>query len=415
MKDKARLPGVSHKSFWNLVKKNLHLSIYFMILGLIIAVIYSSLGVTRTYEVTGSITKNSYITSETMRTIPIIAYEQETLETVAENVKPEEDKTSFANEIKTGLVVSTYNAVTGEIHIQYENESRALAIQIVDELAKVTIETFLERNPQLDSQSLIKDSELGFLVHTTGVPVYMIYIGLILLGGLYGVAIGIVIDLFNRRVHFDSDLEEYGLPYYTVNITRSNADEPLLINEQVQQETLQLFNHLEGEIGLEQLQVIGVSNLGRDDLNEVGNLLAKTATDAGAKVLLINLLSPNKNEEEKSPVIDMEGVETLNIDLGEMPARTLKEDAFDEEITSRQAAYEYIIINLQPFHHHASILLRKDLFDAFIVTTTFRKTKMKILDSYFNNLDETYKDKTFLLGFNDKVKKPNNKEQDVKS
>lgn len=423
MKKRARQDGVALITLWKMFLKNVFSVFYFMIVGLILAVIYTQFLVKPSFIATGNIENVGAVNTALMQTMPMIAKEQQTLEKVVEKMNvPVVEQAKKIEEINTKLVVNNYSATTLKVTISYKSTAKNEAELVVNCVIEVSIERFIERNPALEDK--VKKQSNPIVARPTGLSNRAIYIGFIGLGVVFGAVVGIAGDLINRHILFAEDLKEYGVPCNVINLNQKKGDViPPLETEEFLKGTIVLQDQLEGVIRDKKARVIGVANLGYDTYEVLSAVLAENLSKVGLKTLVIDLdlehprihafynvdtainITNILNDEVIKPLKIKNNLEVLPTTTYAYPAHFLKDERLHKLIRENALKYDYVFVNIPIVDYYAPILFNFDLIDMLLINTSFEGTKMKKLDAYIENLEIEHRSKLFLNGIDSRAKR----------
>lgn len=423
MKRKVRNDGVPIRVLWKLFLKNLFSVFYFVLVGLILAVIYTQFLLKPTYTAIGNIENVGLIGTHMMPSVVVIAQEDETLErvTVKMNI-PASNQEEKKDLIRAGLNVSNYSTTTLKITISYKGTSKNESELIVNYIIDVTIERFIEKNPGLENK--LKKQNEPIIAKTESFSSKTIYSSFILLGGVFGIIVGVGGDLINRRLLFKDDLEEYKVSNNVIDLNlRKEVELPISETTAFKKGVVLLQDEIEGAVRTKKAKIIGVVNFGYESYDTLSVTLAENLAYTGFKTLVIDL-------DLESPIVH----ETFNIDndlsiinllndkkitptkINEFlsiipskkysfPARFLKDERLHKLIKENAEKYDYVIVNVPIVNYYAPILLNYELIDMLLINTSFEGTTIKKIDSYLANIDEQYNDKLFINAIDSRVKK----------
>ena len=289
MSKKAREQGVPVLTLWKLTLKNMFSIIYFVIVGLLLAVVYTRFLVKPSFTASGNIENIGGVSHTLMPRIVTIATEPETLDRVVDFLEiAEEEKPSKKSEIKSNLTIANYNSTTMKIKVSYRGGNSEQVLLIINSVIDVTIERFIEESPA--NEGKIIKQRTPITATAAGLSNKIIYVGFVVLGAIFGVVIGVGTDLLKRKLYFESDVQEYGLPYNFMNINRKKKDEtPIIENKAFVDGIVVLQDRLEGASRRTRTNVIGVVNLGYETYNVLPGLLADNTSTVGLKSLIIDL------------------------------------------------------------------------------------------------------------------------------
>lgn len=422
MNTSPRENGLSLSVLWKLFIKNIFSVFYFTIVGLILALVYTQFLVTPNFSASGNIENVGAVSSALMPTIVTIAKEQETLDLVVERMEVvEEEQAAKISEIRSNLIVGTYNTTTLKINVSYSGSVQTEVSSVVNYVIEVSIEKFIERNPTLEGK--VKKQSDPIVASPTGISSNIIYVGFTVLGAGLGALIGIAGDLINRKILFEDDIQEYNLPYHTINLKRISKDQPIIEADAFKEGTLILQDKLEGAARRSKAKVIGVSNLGNEVFNPLAPLFAENLNEVGLKTLVIdlNLESPFihlfYNLETKvniTNILTEEKIEPIKIKdklfvipaaKYAYPARFLKNERLSKLIREFALDFDYIFINVPATDYYASLLFNFKIIDMLLVNTSVEVTKMKTLDKYISDVEPEHRSKIFLNAIDSRVKK----------
>lgn len=423
MKKRARQDGVALITLWKMFLKNVFSVFYFMIVGLILAVIYTQFLVKPSFTATGNIENVGAVNTALMQTMPMIAKEQQTLEKVVEKMNvPVVEQAKKIEEINTKLVVNNYSTTTLKVTISYKSTAKNEAELVVNCVIEVSIERFIERNPALEDK--VKKQSNPIVARPTGLSNRAIYIGFIGLGVVFGAVVGIAGDLINRRILFAEDLKEYGVPCNVINLNQKKGDViPPLETEEFLKGTIVLQDQLEGVVRDKKAKVIGVANLGYDTYEVLSAVLAENLSKVGLKTLVIDLdlehpkihtfynidtttnITNILNDKIVNPIKIKDNLDVLPTTTYTYPARFLKDERLHKLIRENALKYDYVFVNIPIVDYYAPILFNFDLIDMLLINTSFEGTKMKKLDAYIENLEIEHRSKLFLNGIDSRAKR----------
>lgn len=148
MSKKAREQGVPVLTLWKLTLKNMFSIIYFVIVGLLLAIVYTRFLVKPSFTASGNIENIGGISYTLMPRVVTIATEPETLDRVVDFLEiAEEEKPSKKSEIKSNLTIANYNSTTMKIKVSYRGGNSEQVLLIINSVIDVTIERFIEESP----------------------------------------------------------------------------------------------------------------------------------------------------------------------------------------------------------------------------------------------------------------------------
>lgn len=423
MNNNVREQGVSLSTLWKLLIKNVFSIFYFLLVGLILAVVYTQFIVQPSFSASGNIENIGAVSNQLMSTITTIAAEGQTLENVVEEMKvPTDEAAAKVAEIRGNLSVSAYNTTTLKIAVSYTGSDKEEVELIVGLVIDASIDKFIERNPTLVGK--VQKQTDPIRAASAGLSSKIIYAGFVIMGAGFGALIGVAGDLINRRIFFASDLDEYNMPSNTMMLKRKKTDvEPVLESKLFKDGTLFLQDKLEGAARRSKAKVIGVTNLGQDLFNNLSGVFAENLQEVGLKTLVIdlNLETPSVhliyNLDQKvnitnllvnpkvEPVKVKEDLYVLPAKEYAYPARFLKDDALKALIRGYAETFDYVFVNLPKTEYYASILFNFGILDMLLVNTSFETTKMKTLDHYIANVEPEHRQKIFLNAIDSQVHK----------
>jgi capsular polysaccharide biosynthesis protein len=423
MRIKARPEGITISTLWKLFLKNIFSVFYFMIVGLVLAIIYTQFLVKPSFSATGTIQNIGGLTGPQMVQVANIPKEQVVIEKVAEKLNiPASEKDNKIAEIRKELIVSNYDGTTMSITISYKSNIKQEAENIVNYVIDVTIEYFVEHNPTLENK--IKKQSNPIIANSTNPSKIVIYLGFVVIGAVFGMIVGIVGDLVNRRILFNEDLKEYCAPYNIIYLNRKkDSTIPPFETEEFLKGTLVLQDKMEGVIADRKARIIGVVNLGYDNYDALSGILAENLSNVRIKTLIIDLDLENpiihklynvKNEKNITSILINEKPKPIEINENlyiiptaeyTYPARFLKDERLHILIKDISKNYEYVLVKIPPISYYAPILFNFELLDLLLINTSFEGTRIKDLDSYIENIDMEHRDKLFLNGVDSSIKR----------
>lgn len=421
MNENIREQGVSLKSLAKLALKNIFSVVYFMIAGLIITLVYTLFLVKPNFEATGNIENRGAVATAFMTTITTIAGEDKTISVVVEKLEiSEEENASKINEIKKGLTIGLYNASTLKTTITYSGTNKEEVILVTSLIIQTTIDEFVERNPSLVGKVEIQTDPIK--ATQTGISKSVIYVTGIFLGALVGLIIGVGRDLFNRKIICAADLEEYQIPFSVINLNRKSKEE-IMSPEILKGEIPKILEEIEELAKNNKVKILGVTNLGNAQLDDLVNCLGEERNEAGLNSLIIDLnveadssinlyevdspvnITNVLTNDNVSPIKVKENLDVLPASKYEFPARFLKENKLMEAIKRFKEEYEYVFIKLPTKDFYSAILFNLDLIDALLINVSFEQTEMKVIDKYIGGINKKHHDKIFINAVDSTVKK----------
>lgn len=437
MKRKARKRFISINTLFKLIVKNIFSVFYFMIVGLVLAVIYTQFLVKPTFKASGNIENIGGVSETIMPSITLVVTEQETLEKVVNKMNiPGANQAEKISSIRSGLSVSTYSPKTLKVNISYSSSTKDDAEQVLNYVIDSTIERFIELNP--DTQGKLRKQQNTIVAKAVGLSDGIAYVVFVLVGGIFGIIVGVSGDLINRRVLFESDFEEYDIPYNVIDLRREKEDViPPTETEVFLKGTIVLLDKLEGTVRERKAGVIGVANLGHETYDTFSALLAEQVAKTGLKILVIDLdleypsLKDLYNLDAKRSVTNIlttgevkpykinENLDVLPATSYMFPARFLKDERLNKLIRTQQTKYDYVFLNVPTIDYYAPLLFNFDLLDLLLINTSFDGTKIKTIDNYIGNVDYENRFKLFLNGIDSRTKRkvlphpPHNKPEKV--
>lgn len=423
MKNKARVECISIKTLWKMFLKNIFSVFYFMIVCLVLSIIYTQFLLKPSFKASGNIENVGSFSSGIMPAISTIAKEQETLEEVTDRMNiPANEKDDKIASIRSRLVVSDYSVTTLKVNIVYRSTSKVDAELVVEHIIDVSIERFIERNPAAEGK--VKKQGDPIVAVSTNAPNAVIYAGFIVVGALFGVTVGILGDLVNRRLLFADDFEIYSVAYNIIDLKCKKGDKvPSLKTKEFLQGTIVLQDQLEGVVRDKKAKVIGVVNLGYSTYDVLSAFLAENIAQAGLKTLVIDLdlehprIAALYNIDEKTSITNLlndkvikpirikDDLDIIPTKEYTYPARFLKDERLHKLIKENAEKYDYVFIKIPTVDYYAPILFNFDLIDILLINTSFEGTKMKTLDKYIENLDLEHRSKIFINGVDSRFKK----------
>lgn len=423
MKRKVREDGVPIRTLWKLFLKNVFSVIYFIVVGLILAVIYTQFLVKPTYTAVGNIENVGLIGTHTMPTIVALAQEDETLERVTTKMNiPLSKQEAKINAIRSGLNVSNYSTVTLKISITYKGVSKTEVELVVNYIIDVTIERFVENNPSLENK--LKKQNEPITAKSDGFSSKSIYGVFILMGTVFGITVGVGGDLINRQLLFKDDLEEYKMSNNVIDLNlRKGESIPITETEAFKNGIILLQDEIEGAARSKKAKIIGVVNLGYESYDTLSISLAENLANIGFKTLVIDLdlesplvhklfnidNDPNiidlLNNKQIIPIVINEYLSIIPSKKYSFPARFLKDERLHKLVRNKVMKYDYIFISMPITDYYAPILLNFNLIDMLLINTSFQGTTIKKLDSYLENINEQHTDKIFINAIDSRIKK----------
>lgn len=423
MKRKARKRFISINTLFNLIVKNIFSVFYFMIVGLVLAVIYTQFLVKPTFKASGNIENIGGVSEAVISPITIVATEQQTLEKVVTKMNvAESEKAEKITKIRSALEVGTYSISTMKITFSYKSTSKDDAELVLNYIIDSTIERFIELKP--DTQGKLRKQQQPIITVAVGPYELVIYFSFIGIGALFGVVVGVVGDLINRRVLFETDFKEYDIPYNVIDLKREKEDViPPTETEEFLKGILVLLDKLEGAIKERKAGVIGVVNLGHEAYDTFSALLAEQVAKTGLKILVIDLdleypsLKDLYNLDAKRSVTNIlttgevkpykinENLDVLPANSYMFPAQFLKDERLNKLIRTQQSKYDYVFLNVPTIDYYAPLLFNFDLLDLLLINTSFEGTKIKTIDKYIGNIEAKNREKIFLNGIDALIKK----------
>lgn len=418
----ARENYLSIKTIINLIIKNMFSIFYFIIVGILLAVVYTQYLVKPSYLATGTINNNTAQNSITMTNIANTVKEHLTIDKAIEKMNiAEEYREEKKGEILTKLN-AYYNTTTFKVIITFSSKDKADAIMVVDYVIDATLERFFEVNPAVEGKvsrqtNPITAAQIGFSNRT-------IYIIFILGGATLGVILGVGTDLFKRKIFFYEDLDEYGLPTNIMNLKlTAESKDSHLESLQFKNSLVVLGDRLEGSARRKKVKVVGVVNLGYETYNGLSALLGENSATINQKTLVIdldlekphihelyNLNQSNTivniiSDGEFKPTKVRDNLHVLPAVNYSYPARFLKDERLKNTIEKYAKEYDNIYINLPVTDYYAPIALNFGLIDILLINTSFGGTKLKLLDRYIENIDEEERERVFINAIDGRVKK----------
>jgi hypothetical protein len=424
MRRKVRKRFISINTLLKLLLKNIFSIFYFMIVGLVLAVIYTQFLVKPSFIASGAIENIGGVSETIMPSITLVVTEQETLEKVVNKMNiPNASQAEEIEKIRSGINVGNYSAKTLKVNVSYSGSSKEETEIVLNYVIDSTIERFVELNP--DTNGKLRKQQNLIVAKAVGVPNSLIYVGFILVGGIFGSIVGVYGDLIKRRVLFETDFNEYSIPYNTIDLDLKKDDDTLPPNETeaFSNGTLVLLDKIEGTVKEKKVSVIGVVNLGYETYDALGALLAEQLAKTGLKILVIDLdleypiLKDLYNLDGKHSVTNLittgevephkinENLDVLPSTSYMFPARFLKDERLNKLIRTQQTKYDYVFLNVPRIDYYASLLFNFDLLDLLLINTSFEGTKIKTIDNYISNINPKNRSKLFLNGIDSRVKK----------
>lgn len=437
MKRKARKRFISINTLFKLIVKNIFSVFYFMIVGLVLAVIYTQFLVKPTFKASGNIENVGGVSETIMLKITMIPSQQETLEKAVNKMNiPNASQAEEIEKIRSGINVGNYSATTLKINISYKSSSKDDAELVLNNIIDATIERFIELNPETEGR--LRKQQTPILAENVGVSNVVIYIEFIFIGAIFGIVVGITGDLIKRRLLFETDLKEYDLPYNVIDLSLEKGDViPQIETEEFLNGLLVLLDKLEGTVKEKKAEVIGIVNLGYETYDTFSALLAEQVAKTGLKILVIDLdleypsLKDLYNLDAKRSVTNIlttgevkpykinENLDVLPATSYMFPARFLKDERLNKLIRTQQTKYDYVFLNVPTIDYYAPLLFNFDLLDLLLINTSFEGTKIKTIDNYIGNVDYENRFKLFLNGIDSRTKRkvlphpPHNKPEKV--
>ena len=289
MRKKVREDGVPIKTLWKLFVKNIFSVFYFVIVGLILAVIYTQFLLKPTYTASGDIENIGSISAAYMSTVTTIATEQETLNKVVEKMEiPASEQEAKINLIRSGLTVTNYSSFTLKTTVSYKGTNKTEVENVVNFIIDVSIERFVERYPNFENKVIKQNNAIVAIKSSaSNRTIYFTFIGL---GFIFGAAVGVIGDLINRRILFTDDLIEYKIPYNVINLDYKKSD--LITPNETEtylKGVLVLQDRIEGTARRSKAKVIGVVNLGYETYDTLIASFGENLVRVGLKSLIIDL------------------------------------------------------------------------------------------------------------------------------
>ncbi|MGB4310363.1 MAG: hypothetical protein WBJ28_00870, partial [Bacilli bacterium] len=190
MKRKARKRFISINTLFKLIVKNIFSVFYFMIVGLVLAVIYTQFLVKPTFKASGNIENIGGVSETIMPSITLVVTEQETLEKVVNKMNiPGANQAEKISSIRSGLSVSTYSPKTLKVNISYSSSTKDDAEQVLNYVIDSTIERFIELNP--DTQGKLRKQQNTIVAKAVGLSDGIAYVVFVLVGGIFGIIVGV--------------------------------------------------------------------------------------------------------------------------------------------------------------------------------------------------------------------------------
>jgi hypothetical protein len=423
MRKKVREDGVPIKTLWKLFVKNIFSVFYFVIVGLILAVIYTQFLLKPTYTASGDIENIGSISTAYMSTVTTIATEQETLNKVVEKMEiPASEQEAKINLIRSGLTVTNYSSFTLKTTVSYKGTNKTEVENVVNFIIDVSIERFVERYPNFENKVIKQNNAIVAIKSSaSNRTIYFTFIGL---GFIFGAAVGVIGDLINRRILFTDDLIEYKIPYNVINLDYKKSD--LITPNETEtylKGVLVLQDRIEGTARRSKAKVIGVVNLGYETYDTLIASFGENLVRVGLKSLIIDLdierpkIHTIYNVDNKTSVTNIlnnkiinpikvkDGLSILPASEYPYPARFLKDERLHKLIKDSAEKYDYVLVNIPTLDYYAPILFNFGLIDVLLINTSFGATEMKTLDNYIANIDDEHTDKLFLNAIDSRVKK----------
>lgn len=418
----ARENYLSIKTIINLIIKNIFSIFYFVITGILLAVVYTNYLVRPTYLATGTINNTSSQNSITMTNVVNTVKEHLTIDKAIEKMNiAEEYKQEKKSEILAKLN-AYYNTTTFKVIISFSTTDKAEAVMVVDYVIDATLERYFEANPALEGKIARQTNPIS--ATATGFSNRTIYMVFVFGGAALGVILGVGTDLFNRKLFFYDDLDEYGLPTNIMDL-KLNKESKVTHLESLhfKNSLVVLGDRLEGSARRKKVKVIGVVNLGYETYNGLSSLLGENSAIINQNTLVIDLdlEKPNIHElynlsqsssivniissGEYKPIKVKDNLHVLPAVSYSYPARFLKDERLKNAIDKYAKEYDNIFINLPVTDYYAPIALNFGLIDILLINTSFGGTKLKVLDRYIENIDEEGRGKLFINAIDSRVKK----------
>lgn len=422
MNENIREQGISLRSLIKLAIKNIFSAIYFMIAGIIIALVYTQLLARPNYQASANIENRGAVSNQLMVTISTIATEDKTISGVVEKMDvTENDVPIKISEIKNGLTIGAYNTTTLKTTVTYVAADKDEVVVVLNLVIETSLERFFETNPSAVGKVQMQSDAIK--ISQTGLSKTIIYLAGIGLGAVFGLIIGVGRDLLNRRIISDADLEEYQTPFNVINLNRKTKEEGVLDSDKLKSAIPKLLEDLE-ELEKEiKVKIVGITNLGKKEIDGIIDNFGQERNEAWGKTLIIDLnieepfiqdiydvnteinITTILNKDNVLPVKVKDNLDVLPAVKHEYPARFLKEEQFSEIIKKYREEYEYIFIQLPAKEFYSAILFNLGLIDSLLINVSFDYTKMKVLDKYISGISEEHRKKIYISAIDSNIKK----------
>lgn len=421
MHKKSREQGISLKSLIHLIFKNTFSIVYFSIVGLIMALVYTQFIVKPKFEASGNIENVGAVATALMTTITTIAQEEDTISEVVKEMDIIEEELVKINEIKKGLVVGSYNASTLKTEIRYSGSDKEEAEIIVNLIIDFSIVKFIDRNPSLDGK--VKKQTDIIIANKTGPSIPLSYVAFVFIGATFGMFIGVGRDLIDRKIISSADIYEYNMPFSVISLKQDTKEKDILELDAFQKFIPVIFEDIEETIIRNKVKIIGVTNLGNENLNKLVIQLAENRSNENLKTLIIDLnfkepliqtfydiknntyITDILQENNITPVKINDNLDVLLTRNYEYPARFLKDKKLKNSLNIYKKTYEYIFISLPLKDYYPAILFNQRLLDLLLLNISMGNTKMKQVDSYISGISENHRNKIFINAIGTTIKK----------
>lgn len=405
--------GISIMLLCKLIMRNIFSTVYFMVSGLLIGIIYSQFILKPSYVATGTIDNISSQGIAIMTSVSNFVTEHETVDLVIDKLNIESNMVASKKSEILNNLSSSYSSSTFKVIVTYRGSSNEETAMIVEYVIDSTLERFIDKNPSISGKIIKQSDPIESTI--TGLSVASSLLVFSFGGVIFGTILNLSVSLFLRKIYFESDLQEYDVPYNIMYLSKKkliaeNINQYSAISEQIPA----LHNKVEASINDKKIKIIAITNQGEKSLIDFGVNYSEKLSKLGFKVLLIdfdfdnpllNILFDVKDAQTVNTISETNSVAPIKIndyffviasERQENNSHLFKNQKIIEFIQEISKKFDYVILNIPPKTYYAYLSFNFEIIDILVVNTQFNFTSIKTLDKYLNEINYNSSSKIFI-------------------
>lgn len=409
----------------NLLKRmafrNLFSTIYFFIVGLILSAVYTHYILEPRFSVNSSININQPLSNSEISSLINIIFDEDSIGLFIDQFDiPQNDREERTSEIIDNIDVSISNELTFSAIIYYQDKNQFLALSFINYIIDNSIKEYIAIFPSYEHRISKRNDQI--IPISLNYPNYVYYLFFSLFGGMFGTLIGMASDFLKRKIYFEEDVKDYGIPYNVIRVNKKLNDQLFEIKS-YKDSIICLQDRLEGVARRSKAKVIGVTNLGNDIHNNLAALLAENLIETGLRILIIDLnleqpmihnLYNIDNDVNIAVLLSGELIAPINIKQNlfvipaskyAYPARFYKEEIFLNYVRNAAIEFDYVFMVIPRTEYYVSLYFNFKVIDILLINTSFGGTAICELDTYLSKIEPEFHDKLLLNSIDIRVRR----------